>query len=246
MQRYFLELAYRGTDFCGWQAQSNSPTVQAELERVLSMLLQEPVRVTGAGRTDAGVHAPFFVAHFDAAGSDLHVGDTFVRKLNQILSKDIVIYRIIPVSPEAHARFDALSRTYLYRIATRKNPFTKDVTYLYYRPLDMEKMNEASGILPEYKDFTSFSKLHGNAKTNLCNIYEAYWEDFADEGELRFTIRANRFLRNMVRAIVGSMMDIGAGKIRPDDIRKIIEAKDRGCAGMSAPPQGLHLIRIDY
>jgi len=209
------------------------------------MVLREPVRLTGAGRTDTGVHALKYVAHFDTVQDDLDTDDSLVRKLNGIIPREITVYRIVAVPPDAHARFDAVSRTYCYRIATEKNPFTIDLAYHYYRPLDMEKMNEAAAILPEYNDFTSFSKLHGNAANNLCDVSSALWTD-SYSGELRFEITANRFLRNMVRAIVGTMMDIGLGKYPPEDIRNIILKQDRAAAGTSAPPQGLYLAEIKY
>ena len=219
--------------------------MQGELERALGLLLGESVRLTGAGRTDAGVHALHFVAHFDTCCSDLQDDKTIVSKLNGILPREIVVHRIYAVSQDAHARFDAISRTYFYKIATKKNPFTTDLAYQFYRPLDLEKMNEAASILPEYDDFTSFSKLHGNAKTNLCKIIKAYWFDDGND-EIRFEITANRFLRNMVRAIVGTMIEIGLSKYPPSEIRRIIMEKDRGAAGASAPPQGLYLAEIEY
>ena len=219
--------------------------MQGELERALGLLLSEPVRLTGAGRTDAGVHALYFVAHFDAERDDLHTDTLLISKMNGMIPREIVICRIVAVPPDAHARFDAVSRTYHYKIATKKNPFTIDLAYHFYRPLDVVKMNEAAAILPEYKDFTSFSKLYGNAKTNLCDVFHAQWHDDRN-GELRFEITANRFLRNMVRAIVGTMIEIGLGKYPPADIRKIILEKNRGAAGSSAPPQGLYLAGIEY
>ncbi|MDR1154124.1 MAG: tRNA pseudouridine(38-40) synthase TruA [Bacteroidales bacterium] len=245
MSRYFIELTYKGTPFCGWQLQPNGPTVQEELEQAFGKLLREPVRLTGAGRTDAGVHALRYVAHFDASRDDLHTDALLINKINGIIPREIAVYRIAAVPPDAHARFDAVSRTYHYRIATKKNPFTVDLAYHLYRPLNMAKMNEAAAIFPEYKDFTSFSKLHGNAKTNLCDILAAYWTDDGN-GELRFVVTANRFLRNMVRAMVGTMIEIGLGKYPPADIRRIILEKNRGAAGTSAPPQGLYLAKIEY
>ena len=202
------------------------------------MLLREPVRLTGAGRTDAGVHALYYVAHFDAERDDLHADASLIGKLNGIIPREIVVYRIIAVPVGTHARYHAISRTYHYWIATKKNPFTIDLAYHFYRPLDVEKMNEAAAILPKYKDFTSFSKLHSDAKTNLCDVLHAQWFDDRD-GELRFEITANRFLRNMVRAIVGTMIEIGLGTYPPADIRKIILEKNRTAAGTSVPPQGL-------
>jgi len=209
------------------------------------MLLHGMVRLTGAGRTDAGVHALYYVAHFDAVRDDLHTDDSLIGKLNGIIPRGIAVYRIIAVPSFAHARFHAVSRTYHYRIATKKNPFTFDWAYHYYRTLDMEKMNEAAAILTEYKDFTSFSKIHSDAKTNLCDVQYAHWFDDCN-GEIRFEITANRFLRNMVRAIVGTMIDVGLGKYPPADIRKIILEKNRAAAGTSVPPQGLYLAKIEY
>ena len=246
MSRYFIELAYRGTPFCGWQLQPNGRSVQGEIERALGLLLREPVRLTGAGRTDAGVHALQYVAHFDTGKEDLHSDTLIINKMNGILPREIAVYRIIAVPPEAHARFDAVSRTYYYKIATKKNPFTTELAYHFYKSLDMAKMNEAAAILPEYNDFTSFSKLYGTAKTNLCDVMQAYWIDDCGNGELRFIITANRFLRNMVRAIVGTMLDVGLEKYPPEDVRKIILAKNRGTAGSSVPPQGLYLAGIEY
>jgi tRNA pseudouridine38-40 synthase len=244
--RYFIELAYKGTRFCGWQLQPNGNTIQGELERVMALLLREPIRLTGAGRTDSGVHASYFVAHFDASSDELHKDAVLLYKLNQLIHKDIAISRIYPVAPDAHARFDAVSRTYQYRIARVKNPFTVDLAYHLYRPLDVASMNVAAKMLPEYTDFTSFSKLHGNAATNLCTLSEAYWMEDVKNKELRFNITANRFLRNMVRAVVGTMLEIGLGKRTPDDMRQVIEAQDRHAAGTSVPPQGLYLTNIVY
>ena len=243
--RYFIELAYKGTPFSGWQLQNNAPTIQGELERILYTLFREPIRLTGAGRTDAGVHALYFVAHFDASREDLDKDAELIFKINGMLPREVVVFRIISVPPDAHARFDAISRTYHYRIATKKNPFTYDLAFHFYRTLDLEKMNEAAAILLQYKDFTSFAKLHNDAKTNLCDLINAQWFDDI-KGELRFEITANRFLRNMVRAIVGSMIDIGLGKYPPEGIRDIILAQDRAAAGSSVPPQGLYLVKINY
>lgn len=212
----------------------------------MSLLLCEPVRLTGAGRTDSGVHASCFTAHFDSEKDTLHVDTPLLYKINGIVGKEIAVYRIRSVAPTAHARFDALSRTYQYRIAQSKNPFTTDLAYHLYRPLNVEKMNMAAKILLEFHDFTSFCKLHGNAATNLCNITEARWTKETETGEIRFTITANRFLRNMVRAIVGTMIETGAGKRPPEDMRRIIEAKNRNEAGTSAPAQGLYLTKIVY
>ncbi len=244
--RYFIILAYKGTPFCGWQTQPNGISVQETLEDALSLLLQEKIRLAGAGRTDTGVHASFYAAHFDSEKENLHVDKTLIYKINQLIPKEIAIYRIVPVAPDANARFDATSRTYHYRISTRKNPFTIDLAYHFYRPLDLEKMNEAAAIFLMYEDFTSFSKLHGNAKTNICHVSEAYWIKDDQNREICFVITANRFLRNMVRAIVGTLMEVGLGKIAPEEIHRIIQTKDRGAAGTSVPPQGLYLSDIRY
>ena len=207
--------------------------------------MREPVRLTGAGRTDTGVHALHFVAHFDTERDGLHTDTSLISKLNGILPREIAVHRIIAVPPDAHARFDAISRTYYYKIATKKNPYTFDFAYHFYRPLDLEKMNEAAAILPEYSDFKSFCKLHSNAGTHLCNLFDAGWVVDID-GKIRFVITANRFLRNMVRAIVGTMIEIGLGKYPPEHIRDIIMKKDRSAAGSSIPPQGLYLAKVEY
>jgi len=214
------------------------------LERAFGVLLREPVRFTGAGRTDAGVHALYYVAHFDASRDNLHIDTSLINKINGILPREIVVYGIFAVPPHTNARFNAVSRTYHYKIATRKNPFTMDWAYHFYRPLDVVKMNEAAAILLEYDDFTSFRKLPTDTKTTLCHVQNAQWID--NNGELLFIITANRFLRNMVRAIVGTMIEIGVGKYHPEDLRKIILEKDRGVAGASAPAQGLYLVKIEY
>lgn len=243
MCRYFIELAYNGSEYNGWQIQPNVPSVQEDLNRALSLLLGQKINVTGAGRTDTGVHASFFVAHFD---SFTLIEDTLTLtdKLNRFLNKNIAIKRIYPVKEEAHARFSALSRTYKYYIDKVKNPFTYPFTFR-VRPLpDMQRMNEACRILFEYDDFTSFSKLHTDVKTNNCRIMEAYWKE---EGhQLVFTIKADRFLRNMVRAIVGTLLQVGQHKITPEQFRRIIESRDRGNAGTSVPGNALFLCDIEY
>ena len=205
MNRYFIYLSYNGKQYNGWQTQPNGVTVQQTIEEALATLLREPVPIVGAGRTDAGVHARLMVAHFDREEpiADLKF---LAEKLNRVLPKDIAIHRIVSVTPEAHARFDATSRTYKYYLATRKDPFLYDLTYRYPGQLDFEAMNAACPILFEYRDFTSFSKLHTDVKTNNCRIQQARWEK---EGDMWvFTITADRFLRNMVRAIVGTLLEI--------------------------------------
>ena len=243
MQRYFVYLAYNGKNYCGWQIQPNGISIQACLEKAFGTLLRNPISVTGAGRTDSGVHAKLMVAHFDSVETDLD-NDSFVDKLNRLLPEDIVIFNLKKVNPNAHARFDAVSRTYNYYISDKKNPFAKDYVWKIHNLPDIEKMNEACKILYEYTDFTSFSKLHTDVKTNNCKIIKAEWTNRNDI--LVFTIQADRFLRNMVRAIVGTMIDVGRGKITLEQFREIIEQKDRCKAGISVPAHGLFLMDISY
>ena len=244
MQRYFIEIAYLGTNYCGWQIQPNANTIQTELEKALSTLLREDVSVTGAGRTDTGVHASFFVAHFDSTQKNLNYDQKLLVSLNNILPSDIAVKEVIAVIPEAHARFSALSRTYEYRISRHKNPFNINTSWLYKTELDVDKMKRASSKLLFYKDFTTFSKLGTDVKTYNCRIFFALWE--SQESELVFTIRADRFLRNMVRAIVGTLIDLGRGKISEEEFVRIIEAKDRSLATTSAPAEGLFLTNVEY
>jgi tRNA pseudouridine38-40 synthase len=212
------------------------------MEKALSMLLREEIKITGAGRTDTGVHAKKIFAHFD---TEKALDQDLTRRLNSFLPPDIAVKRIFQVSDDFHARFDATYRTYEYYISLEKNPFTEDSAWQHWRrPLDINPMNEACNILFEYEDFTSFAKLHTDNKTNLCKIYKAEWEQ--NGSELKFTVSANRFLRNMVRAIVGTMVDIGAGKLKPEDLRKVIENKNRNSAGTSAPAHGLYLVDVGY
>ncbi|MDR2146794.1 MAG: tRNA pseudouridine(38-40) synthase TruA [Tannerella sp.] len=244
MYRYRITLSYNGTRFGGWQIQPNSTSIQQCLQEQLSLLLRQEIEVTGAGRTDAGVHARFMAAHFDCKQE---IPDTvlIVKKLNSMLSKDIAVKDMARVSPEFHARFSALSRTYEYNVTSVKNPFAYEwVHYMSLSGMDFQRMNEACNILYEYEDFTSFSKLHTDVKTNNCKIYSAVWKR---EGDIWvFRIKADRFLRNMVRAIVGTLFDVGRGKITIEDFRNIIEAKDRCRASSSAAARGLSLVAIEY
>ena len=242
-QRYFIYLAYDGTDYCGWQIQPNGLSIQACLEKALETLLQENVPVTGAGRTDSGVHARLMVAHFDSARTALD-DFSFSEKLNRILPKDISVFSLRKVHAEAHARFDAVSRTYQYIISTSKNPFNRAYSWKVPHVLDLEKMNQAAATLFDYIDFTSFSKLHTDVKTNNCRIMQAVWK--YEDNRYIFTIQADRFLRNMVRAIVGTLVDVGRGKISEVQFREIIELKNRCKAGTSVPAQGLFLTNIEY
>jgi tRNA pseudouridine38-40 synthase len=243
MKRYFIYLAYNGENYCGWQVQPNGISVQEAIKKALATLLRRSVSIVGAGRTDAGVHARMMVAHFD---SELENNDTeiLVKKLNSILPKDIAIHRIVEVKADAHARFDAISRLYRYYITTEKDPFMHGLKYKVYSTLDIDKMNACANILFDYEDFTSFSKLHTDVKTNNCTIMAAQW--VKEGNDYIFTIKANRFLRNMVRSIVGTLLEAGTGKIDTDRIRRIIEAKDRGAAGTSVPGHALFLEEIEY
>jgi tRNA pseudouridine38-40 synthase len=244
VSRYFIYLSYNGTRYCGWQIQPDGVSVQQSIEEVLSIVLRRQINIVGAGRTDAGVHAHMMAAHFDV---EEEISDTslLVLKLNRMLSKDIAINKIIPVKDDAHARFDALSRTYNYIVTSVKNPFNYEwVCRMSLKNMSFEKMNEACGMLYGYTDFTSFSKLHTDVKTNNCKISEAYWKQ-KDDCRI-FTITADRFLRNMVRAIVGTLFDVGNGKLTLQDFKQIIEDKNRCSAGASAPAEGLSLVNIEY
>lgn len=240
--KYCIEFSYSGKNYFGYQIQPDQISVQEVLENALSTILREKIKTTGAGRTDTGVHAKKIFAHFD---TEKNIGDNLVYQLNSFLPQDISIKKIFPVKEVFHARFDASFRTYEYYITLEKNPFMQDSSWqIWKRDLDVDRMNTACKILFEYEDFTSFSKLHTGNKTNNCKIYKAFWEQ--NGLELKFTISADRFLRNMVRAIVGTMVEIGNGKMEPEDLRKIIEDKNRNSAGTSAPPQGLFLVDVGY
>ncbi len=244
MIRYFLKLAYRGTAYHGWQVQENAHTVQAEINEKLSTLLGKQINVVGCGRTDTGVHAREFYAHFDVEKPIQWTADDFVFKLNRFLPRDIAVYLLKEVPNDLHARFSATSRTYRYFIAREKDPFRRDLSLEYTGPLQLEAMQEAASYLKNYTDFTSFSKLHTQTATNNCKIQEAFW---TTEGSyLVFTITADRFLRNMVRAIVGTLLEIGKGKMKAAEIKTVIEARDRGRAGFSVPAQGLFLEQVNY
>lgn len=241
-QRYFIHLAYNGANYCGWQTQPQLPTVQETLEKALSTLLRQPIAIVGCGRTDTGVHASDFYAHFDAEG--IVDCDQLCFKLNSFLPSDIAVFRIFPVAANAHARFDATARTYQYHVSDRRLPFRQGLySRIYFAP-DIERMNEAARVLMEYEDFTSFAKLHTQVKTNICHLSQAEWTQQGDEWV--FTIRSNRFLRNMVRSVTGTLLDIGRGKLTIDGLRRIVEQKDRCAAGVSMPPQGLFLCKVEY
>ena len=243
--RYFLRLAYNGENYCGWQIQSNAITVQEVLNNALSLLLKEKINLAGAGRTDTGVHAREFYAHFD---TENHYSEQerqqLIGKINRFLPYDIVVYDFFPVNDSLHARFDAISRTYRYYISTEKNPFRTKFSYRVLHSLDIEKMNKASEKLFLYNDFTSFSKVHTQTTTNNCNVTQARW--FFENDLLVFEITADRFLRNMVRAIVGTLLEIGRGKMTIEEFCQVIEQKDRSLAGVSVPAHALFLEKIAY
>ena len=221
MSRYFIYLAYDGTNYHGWQIQPNGVSVQETLKKALSVFLRDDsIEVVGAGRTDAGVHAKLMVAHFDI-DRDLDC-NLVTDKLNRLLPQDISVYSVRRVRDNAHARFDATYRTYNYYVTTRKDPFARHYSWRLFQKLDIEKMNEAAATLFEYTDFTSFSKLHTDVKTNNCKIMYAGWKQ-CGEDEWVFTIKADRFLRNMVRAVVGTLVEVGRGKLSVDGFWKVIE-----------------------
>jgi len=239
--RYFIELSFNGKSFHGWQNQPNAITVQSVVEDALSKLLKTDVSIVGAGRTDAGVHAKQMFAHFDAEEFD---SELLKYKLNSFLPKPIAIHKIFKVKSDAHARFDALSRSYSYRISRVKDVFEFENAYYFKNDLDSNLMNKACKVLFEYNDFESFSRSNTDVKTHNCKIMDAKWVE--TNNELRFEIKADRFLRNMVRAIVGTMLDIGTKKLNIDDLHKIIKSKNRSEAGASAPAHGLYLSSIEY
>ena len=281
--RYFIELSYDGTAYHGWQIQPNGASVQETLQKALSMLLRQDVQVTGAGRTDAGVHAAMMVAHFDVEGQaplpappvgwraaspvascsqedkesspprgELERGlergldlDNLVYRLNGVLPHDIAVHKIYPVADDLHARFSARARTYYYYVHTRKSPFLRDRSWRLVRTPDFAAMNSAAATLMEYEDFTSFSKVNTDTKTNICHVTSARWVQLSDF-EWRFEITADRFLRNMVRAIVGTLMEVGRGSLSVDGFRRVIEQKNRSAAGDSVPARGLFLQNVEY
>jgi len=241
--RYFVTLNYDGTRFHGWQVQPNGISVQGELQRCLSLLLRQEVTVTGAGRTDAGVHARMMVAHFDVEQSlDCH---QLAYKLNKLLPQDIAIQDIQPVADDLHARFSATARTYHYFLHTVKDPFLRHYSCELHYPLDFELMNQAARMLLSYDDFGAFCKSHADVKTTLCHVTQAEWRSFGT-GRWVFVITANRFLRNMVRAVVGTLVEVGRGRLSLDDFRRVVEGKRRTEAGESMPAHALFLEKIEY
>ena len=241
--RYFITFSYDGSAYHGWQIQPHSVSVQEELQKALTTLLRRPVEVVGAGRTDTGVHARKMVAHFDSE-HELECAQ-LVYKLNKLLPRDIAVKQVERVGDEMHARFSARSRTYHYYVHLDKDPFLRSYSWQVYGNPDFELMNRAAEVLMEYTDFTSFSKVNTDTKTNDCNITEAHW-DRVGEGQWRFTITANRFLRNMVRAIVGTLMEVGRGRMSIEQLRNVVDAKDRCRAGDSVPGNALFLVEVKY
>jgi tRNA pseudouridine38-40 synthase len=242
--RYFITLSYDGSRYHGWQVQPNGDSVQARLEQALTLLLRRPTDVTGAGRTDAGVHARMMVAHFD---SPVPVNDTrqLAYKLNKLLPRDIAVSSVEAVADDMHARFSAKSRMYRYYIHTQKDPFLWQTSCELHYPLDFDAMNRAADALKEYDDFCAFCKAHADVKTTLCRVTQARWQQ-TGPSTWYFEILANRFLRNMVRAVVGTLIDVGRGRLSVDDFRKVIEGKRRTEAGESMPGHALFLEDITY
>ena len=242
--RFFITLSYDGTRYHGWQVQPNGPSVQEKLQWALSTILRQDIQVTGAGRTDAGVHARMMVAHFDVETMVYELQD-LMYKLNRLLPQDIAIQMMEPVSDEMHARFSATSRTYHYYIHTVKDPFLRAYSCELHYPLDFQLMNEAAAILMTYEDFGAFCKAHADVKTTLCHITAAQWHQ-TSPSSWYFEITANRFLRNMVRAVVGTLIDVGRGRLSLDDFRKVVEGKRRTEAGESMPANALFLEEVKY
>ena len=241
--RYFITLSYDGTRFHGWQVQPNGISVQGELQHALSLLLRSEVTVTGAGRTDAGVHARMMVAHFDTdAEVDCH---QLAYKLNKLLPQDIAIQRVEPVADDMHARFSAISRTYYYYLHTVKSPFLRHFSCELHYPLDFALMNRAATMLLDYEEFGAFCKSHADVKTMRCKVTKAEWRPVGDSQWL-FEITANRFLRNMVRAVVGTLIEVGRGRMTLDDFRQVVEGQRRTEAGESMPANALFLEKIEY
>lgn len=243
MNRYFIELAYKGSNYHGWQVQPNAMSVQEKVESALSIFLSQKIPIVGAGRTDTGVHAKKMMAHFDYS-ENIELS-TFAYKLNAILPKDIVIHEVMRVNENAHARFSAIERSYEYDVAIKNDPFHLDLRYRHFASLDVERMNQAARLLLGEKDFSCFSKSNTQTYTNICVVTAAYWEVLNGE-VLKFNITANRFLRNMVRAIVGTLIEVGEGKRSVDSILDLIDSKDRSKAGSSVPAHGLYLSDVKY
>ncbi|GAB3903810.1 tRNA pseudouridine(38-40) synthase TruA [Larkinella knui] len=242
-QRYFIQLSYRGTAYHGWQFQPNGISVQEVLEQKLSMILKERIAIVGSGRTDAGVHAEQQFAHFDSE-QPIALTDLMIHALNCMLPPDIAIQSIFPVDPESHARFSATTRYYQYRIRKQKSPFLDFLVYVFRPELDIAAMNEAAGLLLKHTDFESFSKVRTKVSHFRCVIHRAEW--IVENDQLVFHIKANRFLYGMVRTLVGTMLEIGQGRMTTAEFERILLAKDRRQAGRSAPASGLFLVEVGY
>ncbi|HMB63510.1 MAG TPA: tRNA pseudouridine(38-40) synthase TruA [Eudoraea sp.] len=240
--RYFVTFSYFGKAYHGWQSQPNAVTVQQLMEEVFSTILRQDVSLAGAGRTDAGVHARKMVAHFDCAGP-LEAPE-LIQRFNAFLPDDIAVQQLVRVPDAAHARFSALKRTYEYWIIQEKNPFYQDMAHYVRQPLNLSEMNKAASFLMDFEDFQCFSKSKTDVRTYTCRITEAVWKKY--DRQLVFTISADRFLRNMVRAIVGTLVEVGQGKLNPQDVKTIIKSRDRALAGVSVPAKGLYLTEIVY
>ncbi|MBD5357052.1 MAG: tRNA pseudouridine(38-40) synthase TruA [Bacteroides sp.] len=252
--RYFLQLSYNGANFHGWQSQPNAIGVQQRIEETLSVVTRLPISIVGAGRTDSGVHARQMFAHFDLI-EPIKDKERFLISMNRLVGKDISIFDVIPVADNAHARFDASERSYKYFVTFEKSPFIHPYSWHSPSHLDVEKMNEAASLLLSTDDFTSFAKLHSDAKTNICDVRKARWDKIDEESVhgslfinngIVFTITADRFLRNMVRAVVGTLVDVGRGKLSVEDFQNIVNKKNRCAAGTSMPPQALFLWEVKY
>lgn len=239
-----MKLSYDGSSFHGWQRQPNASSVQQTIEDALSVILRRPVDIVGAGRTDAGVHASEMFAHLDLDDSELK--DSLLRSLNRMVGNHIAIDNLYRMMPEAHARFDALSRSYEYRISLKKDPFNLYYAHRLERFPDIDLMNKAAAILLQVSDFTSFAKLHSDSLTNICKVVRASWRVDLQNQMIFFNITADRFLRNMVRAVVGTLLEVGTGKLSIAGFRQVIESKDRCMAGVSMPAKGLFLYHIEY
>jgi tRNA pseudouridine38-40 synthase len=243
-------MAFDGTAYCGWQIQPNEKTVQQVMEHALTTILRQEISVTGAGRTDTGVHASYYMAHFDVEDPSLispdldPVGQNFMFKLNRFLPPDVVVYKIFTVAPDMHARFSATFRTYQYHISAIKPLYNRNYSHHVYGPLDLDALDACCAMLLETEDFTSFAKLHSDVKTNLCKVMQASWKKMV-QGYL-FEIKADRFLRNMVRSLTGTLLDVGQGKLSVQEFEDIVHARDRSKAGQSAPARGLFLVDIGY
>ncbi len=243
--RYFLSLSYRGTHYAGWQTQPNAVSVQATLETALSTVLRQKIEVTGCGRTDAGVHARFYVAHFDY---EAMLPTTFLNGLNSLLPKDVAVYEIRPVTPEAHARFDAYERSYEYYVSLRKDPFSTETAWFYpqYALLSYEKMQEVAALLPQYSAFFPFCKSDSGLEHYACNLKVAFWEQRPKEHQWVFHITANRFLRGMVRLIVGACIQVGKGQLAIAEVQTALDEQKILKKSLSVPPQGLFLTDVKY